>query len=107
MRAYKTYIRPILEYYTQIWNPYLISEIVKIENFQKYFTKRLPGMKTLNYNDRLQRLKLESLELRRLEADLMMDYKIVHEIVDLKLMIFLSFHSTIQGQMGINCWNLF
>ena len=41
-------------------------------------------MKSLNYNDRLQRLKLESLELRRLKADLMMYYKIVHEVVDLK-----------------------
>ena len=84
MRAYKTYIRPILEYCTQIWNPYLIGEIVEIEKVQKYFTKRLPGMKTLNYNDRLQRLKLEILELRRLKADLMMYYKIVHEMVDLK-----------------------
>ena len=41
-------------------------------------------MKSLNYNDRLQRLNLESLELRRLKADLMMYYKIVHEVVDLK-----------------------
>ena len=84
IRAYKTYIRPILEYCTQIWNPYLIGEIIEIEKVQKYYTKRLPGMKSLNYNDRLQRLKLESLELRRLKADLMMYYKIVHEIVDLK-----------------------
>ena len=38
----------------------------------------------LNYNDRLQRLKLESLELWRLKADLMMYYKIVHEVVDLE-----------------------
>ena len=48
-------------------------------------------MKSLNYNDRLQHLKLESLELRRLKADLMMDYKIVHEVVDLKFDDFLKF----------------
>ena len=74
IEPYKTYIRPILEYCTQIWNPYSIGEIIEIEKVQKYFIKRLPGMKSLDYNDRLQRLKLESLELRRLEADLMMYY---------------------------------
>ena len=83
IRAYKTYIRPILEYCTQIWNPYLIGEITAIEKVQKYFTKRLSGMKSLNYNDRLQRLNLESLELRRLKADLVMYFKIVHGAVDL------------------------
>ena len=46
IRAYKTYIRPILEYCTQIWNPYLIGEITAIEKVQKYFTKRLSGMKS-------------------------------------------------------------
>ena len=103
MRAYKTYIRSILEYCTQLWNPYLIGEIIEIEKVQKYFTKRLPGMKSLNYNDRLQHLKLDSLELRRLNADLMMYYKIVHDVVNLKFDDFLSFHSTIHGQMGTNC----
>ena len=85
IRAYKTYIRPILEYCTQIWNPYLIGEITAIEKVQKYFTKRLSGMKSLNYNDRLQRLNLESLELRRLKADLVMYFKIDHGAVDLNV----------------------
>ena len=42
-------------------------------------------MKSLNYNDRLQRLNLESLELRRLKADLVMYFKIVHGAVDLNV----------------------
>ena len=42
-------------------------------------------MKSLNYNDRLQRLNLESLELRRIKADLMMYFKIVHGAVDLNV----------------------
>jgi len=35
------------------------------------------------YSDRLKRLDLESLELRRLYADLIMCYKIVFGLVDL------------------------
>ena len=41
IRAYKTYIRPILEYCTQIWNPYLIGEIVEIEHGSKVLYKKI------------------------------------------------------------------
>ena len=40
MHAYKTYVRPVLEYCTQIWSPYLIKDINALEKVQKYFTKK-------------------------------------------------------------------
>ena len=52
---------------------------------ERKFTKRLPGMKTLSYHQRLVKLGLESLELRRLRADLLFTYKLVFGITDFKL----------------------
>jgi len=50
---------------------------MQIENIQKRFTKRVPGCSNLNYCDRLTKLKLQSLEHRRLIADLMMCFNII------------------------------
>ena len=44
---------------------------------QRKFTKRIPGMSGLSYHSRLKALNLESLELRRLRADLLPAYKIL------------------------------
>ena len=40
-RAYIVYVRPILEYCTCVWSPYLLEDIRKIESVQRYFTRRL------------------------------------------------------------------
>ena len=44
---------------------------------QRAFTKKLPDMNSLTYRERLSLLRLESLELRRLKADLIMCFKIL------------------------------
>jgi len=85
--AYKTYILPLLDYCSVIWNPYKLYDIDRIENVQRYFTKRLDGMCSLNYQDRLIQCSLTSLELRRLIEDLIMCFKIVHGL------IFLNFNN--------------
>ena len=53
---YIVYIRPILEYNTQIWNPYTVGDIDLIEGIQRKFTKSLLGLANLPYNERLHRL---------------------------------------------------
>jgi len=83
--AYKVYVRPILEYSSVSWNPYLIKDIKSLENVQRRFTKRLPGMEKLTYHQRLSILELDSLELRRVRADLLFTYKLVFGLVDLSL----------------------
>ena len=40
--AFKVYVRPILEFNSIIWNPFLIRDINCIEQVQRRFTKRLP-----------------------------------------------------------------
>ena len=45
---------------------------MKIEKVQRRFTKRLRGYRHMSYVDRLAKLGLPSLELRRLHLDLNM-----------------------------------
>ena len=57
----------------------------KLEKVQRRFTKRLFGLSKMTYAARLQYLKLQSLERRRLNQDLIMCYKIVRGMVDVNL----------------------
>ena len=52
-----------------MWNPFFLKDITAIEKVQRRFTKRLRGMSGLTYYQRLIKLGLESLELRRIGAD--------------------------------------
>ena len=75
IRVYKSFIRPVLEYFSTVWNPYIharhfIGMTDQLENVQRYFTRRVYYRCKLeckhDYPDRLVHLQLESLELRRL-----------------------------------------
>ena len=89
-RLFCVYVRPILEYNTPAWNPYLHKDIHKIESVQRFFTRRIPGFSKFSYNDRLAKLGMETLELRRLKFDLVEVYKIINGIDDLDYNQFFS-----------------
>ena len=63
----------------------------KLENIQRCFTKRLHGLQHLSYSERLKLLKIDSLECRRIKADLIMFFKIFHDLIDLDVHEFLQF----------------
>ena len=98
-RAYITYIRPTLEYATTVWSPSQIYLINTIESVQKQFTKRLPGLKNLTYEERLKLLGLQSLEHRRLIFDLVLCYNIIHghSAIPLDQMFSLNENTTLRG----------
>ena len=77
MREFVTYVRPILEYASSTWSPSTITNIKKVESVQKRFTKRLKGLHHVDYQNRLLALGLDSLEQRRLRADLTLTYYIL------------------------------
>ena len=77
-----SHVRPLLEYCTPIWAPTYVTDIVKIEKVQKYYTKTISSNSNLSYKQRLQCLKLDSVELRRLYFDMRMVYKIIHGLID-------------------------
>ena len=86
LKAFNTFVRPILEYASQIWSPYLKEDVKAIESVQRSFTKKICrrcNIPNRSYADRLAKLNIRSLEYRRLENDITMVYKIIHKLVDL------------------------
>jgi len=75
---FTVYLRPKLEYASQAWNPLYKSDITLIENVQRRYTKFIPGFYNLPDARRLLMLNLTSLELRRLQLDLIYTYKLLH-----------------------------
>jgi len=58
LRAFKVYVRPLLEYATCVWSPHYNYAIDKTKAVQKKFTKRLKGCKDMEYPVRLSYLHL-------------------------------------------------
>lgn len=74
---YKTLVRTHLDFASSVWFPYKQKHIEQIEGVQRRATKQLPGLKELNYEDRLRTLKLPSLSYRRTRGDMIEVYKII------------------------------
>ena len=74
--------KPILEYASRAWSPSTSTNIKKVESVQKRFTKRLKGLRDVDYHNRLSGLDLDRLELHRLRADLTLTYKILFGLID-------------------------
>ena len=81
MKAFCTYVRPILEYNSPVWSPHRKSLTDRIEKIQKRFTKAIPTLSPHPYMQRLKLLKLPSLEKRRLLADLSLCFKIKNHLI--------------------------
>ena len=75
---YKSLVRPILEYGHCIWQPSEKGLCIELEKVQKRATKMLGHLKDKPYSDRLKKLKLPSLEYRRLRGDMIETYKYLH-----------------------------
>ena len=89
--AFKIYILPILDYCSTVWNPCNLYDIDRLEKVQRYYTKRLYGLWNTPYSQRLIICSLTSLELRRLHADIILCFKIVHNLIDLAFNDFFSY----------------
>jgi len=64
------------------WSPHSASLINKTESVQRRLTKGLTGCGDLNYGDRLTKIGIDSLEMRRLHVDLIHAYKIIFGVID-------------------------
>ena len=65
VRLYKQMVRPHLEYAVQSWNPSLVRDKFLLEQVQRRATKLISYISELPYEQRLVRLGLTILELRR------------------------------------------
>ena len=68
VRAYCTYVRPILEYNSVIWSSSNLGDIRRVQSVQRHFTKRTPGLRDFSHPHRRSVLSLNTLELRRLHC---------------------------------------
>ncbi len=92
LHAYMVYARPLLEYGSVVWSPFLdhrsslgcLGSLDRLEAVQRSFTRRLfkrCSLPDMAYKDRLELLGIESLELRCLKFDLCTLFKIVKGLV--------------------------
>jgi hypothetical protein len=84
VKAFCCYVRPILEYCSPVWSPFQIKDVNMVEAVQRRFTKRvisrcLPRFNHFSYHERIRALKMDTLELRRVRADVVLFHDIVYK----------------------------
>ena len=85
--AYKTLVRPQLEYGSEVWAPYTQSQIDHIESVQRRSARWIKHDygQTSSVTNMLQSLNLRRLDLRRIDSRLSLMYKISHNLVAIPL----------------------
>ena len=73
-----SHVRPLLEFSSPVWNVGFVGDSRHIETVQRRWTREVRGFRDLDYGSRLRRLDLYSAKGRRLRADLIMVWKILH-----------------------------
>jgi len=91
IQVYKSLVRPHLEYCTAAWSPHYVEVKELLEKVQRRFTRMIPGLKDVPYNERLQILGLWSLEERRICSDLIEVYNIMNKLSNVNFEIFFEF----------------
>ena len=77
----KSLIRPKLEYCSPLWSPCKIRDIAKIENVQRFFTRRVKECEGMDYWERIKHLRILSLQRRRERYMIIHVWKVYHEMV--------------------------
>ena len=90
---YISLVRPILEYASPVWNPYLAKDIHALEKVQRRASRLALRQKRgeMSYGDRCKLLGWPSLSTRRLFLSLVECYKIVFNLSHLKFEDFFEY----------------
>jgi Reverse transcriptase (RNA-dependent DNA polymerase) len=75
---YKRYVRPHLEFSVQAWSPWLQKDVDVLEKVQERAIRQVNGLRGETYEQKLRELKMESLADQRVEADMMLVYKVLN-----------------------------
>ena len=77
---YGSFVRSRLEYSCPLWLPHTKKTIMQIESVQRTITAKIQQVSHLNYWDRLQKLKLYSLQRRRERYCIIHVWKILKDL---------------------------
>ena len=77
---YISLVRPHLEFASTVWNPYLKGDIDILERIQRKAIRIPASMRGFEYEDRLKKWGLTTLEERRKKGDLIQMYKVHNEL---------------------------
>ena len=79
-KLYRLYVRPHLVYCIQFWS--LINEKAAdmLEAIQRRATKMIPSLRSLSYEERLNRLGMLSLRRRRFKGDMIEVFKMSYGV---------------------------
>ena len=80
LTLYKTMVRPIMEYGSCVWRPWLKKDINILERVQRRATKLIHEIKNISYKERLLKLGLPTLEYRRQRYDMIQVFKILNNL---------------------------
>ena len=101
LTLFNSIVRSKLEYCSQIWDPFLIKHISAIEQIQRNFTKKIQGLKDLNYWERLDKLELMSLQRRREKLTIIFVWKIKYNLVPNDINLEFSTNNRRSGSVAI------
>jgi len=62
IQFYKSLVRPHLECCSPAWSPHYVKDKALLENVQHRFTRLFPDLRTMEYEARLEVLRLVSLK---------------------------------------------
>ena len=74
-KLYTSFVRPHLEYAIPVWSPHLRKQVKILESVQERAIKSVDSMTNLDYKERLKKLELPTLELRRQRGDMIQVWK--------------------------------
>jgi hypothetical protein len=79
MKLYKQYVRPHLEFASPAWSPWQQGDKETLEKVQEKAVRMVSGLTTSTYLEKCTELKLDTLEKRRKDQDLILAYKMTSE----------------------------
>ena len=77
VNLYCQHVRPILEFASPVWSPWLEGDKKVIENVQRRMVRMISGLQGQNYEEKLLEIGLQSLQCRRDRADMIQVFKII------------------------------
>ena len=94
--AYKSLVRPHLEYCCSVWDPHMASEIQKLEKIQRQAARFVSAdyRRTSSVTSMINKLKWPSLSSRRTVSRLTMVYRIMNDLVAIHPETFFTINSS-------------